>query len=195
MSTQTHTDNSSLSLKVAVSRWVWDHIPERRVLDLFCGQQGWMYQGIWHEASEYLGVDKFRPHRLATTLKVSAERAVGTFDLSCYTIFDVDTYTTPWVVARRICVRRGPGRFGMALTLGDERGLKNGHSNEITRRMIGASGLSDYRLLVRYRQFIQGLLLRSIGEMPGITLVEAVKGEVVKQSTITYIGLVVDKQV
>ncbi len=188
------TDNSNVALKLAVRRWVWERIPEHRVLDLYCGKGGKMWEGIWKEADVYLGCDKFRPHDFATTLKISAERAVQSFDLDVYTIFDVDCYASPWAVARRILRRRGPGKFGLILTTGEERALKNGSANEIIRRSIGASELSDLRLLVKYREFVYELMLRSLGELPGITLIGGCKGVAAGAQQMLYFGLVVESE-
>lgn len=187
----TKTDNSDERLKLDVRRWLAEQFDVWRVLDLYCGEQGRMYQGLGHRASDYFGVDKFRPHKLAATVKMSAERASQQLRLDDYNLFDVDCYASPWVVARTICRRRGPGRFGLALTSGEERGLKNGHSSEIIRRTIGASGLSDYRLLGRYQETIIGLMLRSLGELPGIALSRAAKAETGRH--IVYLGVVVEK--
>ncbi len=185
------TDNSEERLKLAVRRWLADQFDDWRVLDLYCGEEGRMYQGVWSEASSYFGVDKFRPHSLATTVKMSAERASQQLRLDDYNLFDVDCYASPWAVARTICRRRGPGCFGLAMTSGEERGLKNGHSSEIIRRTIGASGLSDYRLLGRYQDMVIGLMLRSLGEIPGTTLCRAAKAKTARH--IVYLGVVVEK--
>ncbi len=186
------TDNSNVALKLAVRRWVWDRIPGRRVHDLYCGKDGKMWEGIWKEADAYLGCDKFHPHSHATTLKISAERAVQAFDLDAYTIFDVDCYVSPWAVARKILRRRGPGTFGLVVTIGEERALKNGWGNEIIRRTIGASGLSDLRLLVRYRELVYGLMLHSLGELPGIRLLGGCKGVAAGPQQMHYFGLVIE---
>lgn len=186
------TDNSNEALKLEVREWLASHFDEWRVLDLYCGEQGRMYQGIWSRAAEYFGVDKFRPHKLAVTARMSAERAAQQLRLDDYNLYDLDCYDSPWGVARTILRRRGPGRFGLAMTSGEERGLKNGHSNEIIRRTIGASGLSDLRLLGRYQDLVVGLMLRSLAELPGVQLVAAAKAETARH--IIYLGGVFDKE-
>jgi hypothetical protein len=188
-----YTDNSSLHLKWQIRRWIWDRIPDHRVLDLYCGSQGRMWECIWRDAEEYLGVDKFRPHNHAITLRMSAERASQQMDLSKYTIFDVDCYDSPWMVARRICKRFPAGRFGLALTAGDSRSMRTGSSNEVSRRTLGISGFSDLRLLYRYRELVVSLMVRSLGEIAGMRLVAGVRAEVSKQNAVTYLGLVCEK--
>jgi len=185
------TDNSNEALKLTVRQWLAEQFDTWRVLDLYCGKNGRMYRGIWSQAEDYFGVDKYTPHQLAPTARMSAERASQQLDLDRYNLFDVDCYSSPWVVARTILHRRGPGRFGLVMTSGEDRGLRNGHANEIIRRSIGASGLSDYRLLVRYRELVIGLMLRSLGEIKGVQLLRAVKAETDRH--IQYIGLIVEK--
>jgi len=187
-------DNSAEGLKLAIRRWLWEEIPERRVLDLYCGKDGRMWEGIWRDAESYLGCDKFRPHNHTTTLKMSAERAVQSLDLDSWTIFDIDPYASPWVVGRRILLKRGAGTYGLALTSGEERGLKNGSSNEIIRRSIGASGLSDYRLLLHYRDLVFGLMLRSLADIPGITLKKGVKVTGAGPSKMLYFAMVIESE-
>lgn len=188
------TDNSSVELKLAVREWVASRVAQPwHVLDLYCGCNGEMYQGIWSRAEVYFGVDKFNPHKLANTARMSAEVASQRFDLDRYNIFDVDCYASPWAVARRILLRRGAGAFGIILTNGEERGFKNGNSNELVRATLGLSGFSDLRLLVRYSDLVIDLMIRSLLEIPGIRFVAGIKGTVHKTNSMRYIGLVLDK--
>lgn len=193
MATRTR-DNSNLGLKLAVRRWLLSQVDTPQVLDLYCGASGQMWQGVWREATTYLGVDKNTPHSHATTMRMSAERAVQSLDLDTYNLFDVDTYSSPWAVARKVIKRRGPGQFGLALTVGEARGLRNGNSNEIVRRSIGASGLSDYRLLGRYQDLVTGLMIRSLIEIPGISLSAGRIGKGVGNNPMVYIGLLLDNR-
>jgi hypothetical protein len=190
-------DNSNIPLKVAVRRWLKEQVTPHRVLDLYCGAEGQMYQHCWADAETYFGVDKFRPHGLAPTAKMSAEHAAGRLRLDDYTLFDVDCYDSPWIVARRILKRRGPGRFGLALTSGDfcmahGGGSHPGYGNEVIRATLGVSDFSDLGLLGRYHDLVHKLMIRSLGEIDGIRLVSAVQGETERH--IKYIGLIVDKR-
>jgi hypothetical protein len=186
------TDNSNEALKLAVRRWVWERIPERRVLDLYCGKEGRMWEGIWQEADSYLGCDKFRPHGKATTLKMSAERAAQFLSLDDYTIFDVDCYSSPWVVARKILRRRGPGTFGLCLTVGEDKGLKD-EASEIIRVTTGIGSLARCHLLARFGDIVLGLMLKSMICIPGITAEQGIKATIVKQNQMYYLGLIVSK--
>ena len=186
------TDNSNLAIKLKVRRWLFEQFDNRRVLDLYCGRQGKMHQGLWNEADLYFGTDKNCPHRFGNTVKMSAEYASQHLDISDFNIFDVDCYASPWRVARRILRRHTGGRLGIVMTSGEYRGLENGRSSEIVRRSIGASGLSDYRLLGRFQDSIIRLMIRSLGEIAGVKLL---KGVVAQTNThIVYLALTLDKQ-
>ncbi len=188
------TDNSSVELKLAVREWVGERIPRPwAVLDLYCGKDGKMFQGIWAQAESYFGVDKFQPHKLGNTARMSAEVASQRLNLDGFNIFDVDCYASLWAVARRILARRGAGTFGLALTDGEDRGMKNGHSNEIVRATLGLSHFSDLRLLSRFSDLVIDLMVRSLLEMPGVRFVAGVKGTVEKANPVRYIGLILDK--
>lgn len=170
------TDVSDLSLKVAVRQWVIDRIRPASVLDLYCGRYGYMYQDVWYQASEYLGTDNNEPHDLAHTLKMSAERAVQDMDLDTFNIYDVDPYNSPWIVARRILRRRASGQFGLVLTSGEWRGLYGSHANEVIRATLGLTTISNLSLFCRQYETIMLLMVRSLVEMPGVTLDAGVYG-------------------
>ena len=176
-----------------VREWIIKAIPEPNVLDLYCGKDGMMWLHVWKHADSYFGVDKNTPHNMARTVKMSAETAVSKFDLEKYNIFDIDTYSSPWVVARRILRKKSPGRFALSLTCGESRGMKNGKSNEIIRVSTGSSGLSDYRLLYRYHDLVIKLMIRSLSEIKGITIEKAVMSQAGIQNKMSYISLLVLK--
>jgi hypothetical protein len=187
------TDNSDVELKVRVREWVAARLEELAVLDLFCGREGEMYQRVWHRAGLYLGVDKAEPHKLARTICLPAELAVQELDLDLFNCYDVDCYASPWLVARRVLRKRGPGRFGLVLTSGENRSLKTGDCNEVMRTTLGVSGLSDLRLLSRFSDLVMDLMIASLGEMPGIKLESGIKAKVAKPDAVYYFGLIVDK--
>lgn len=185
------TDNTDEKLKIKIREYVFNKIDCPVVLDLYCGSLGKMYQGIWHRASGYLGVDKNIPHSLDKTIKLSAEYAASKFDLSPFNVFDVDCYSSPWIVTRRLLKRISPGRYGFCLTSGEHRGLSNGNSNEVIRATLGLSGFSDLRLLVRYQRLVMLLMIKSLLDIDGVKIES---GQIaLTERGIAYIGLVVDK--
>jgi hypothetical protein len=185
------TDNSNIELKVAVRNLVYEKIDEPVVLDLYCGS-GIMYKEVWHKANSYLGVDKYSPHKLDRTIKLSAEMAVANLDLSLFNIFDVDCYDSPWIVARRILHKLDAGRHGLVLTSGEWRSLCS-TANEIVRATLGLSGFSDLRLLIRYQKLINLLMIKSLTEIKGV--VPHYGAIAYTNRNIAYIGLVVDKTI
>lgn len=185
------TDNSDIESKLKVRRAVMAHVNKPvSVLDLYCGH-GVMFENVWKGADKYFGVDKYSPHALGPTAKMRAEVAVRRLDLDGFNLFDVDTYNSPWVVARQILKRRGGGQFGIVLTSGEDRGLKNGYANEIIRRSIGASGLSDYRLFTRFHRLVMLLMIRSLWQIRGIVLEKG--WMIITNRNVTYVGLCVNK--
>lgn len=190
------TDNSFTEGKIAVREWLLERVAApSQVLDLYCGAEGQMYQGVWHKADSYFGVDKRGPHGLAPTCKMSAERAAGTFALDDYNLFDLDCYDSPWKVARRIIQRRGPGAFGMALTTGEQHGLMSGKGNEIIRATLGIRNLSDTRLFGRFWEDVILLMVRSLGEMECATLgpTMLITGKRTGGYWVHYAGITIDK--
>ena len=186
-------DNSALPLKVGVRRWILERTEEPAVLDLYCGKVGKMYQLVWREAGTYLGTDKNEPHGLGPAIKLSAERAVSTLPLDRWNIYDIDPYDSPWAIARKIIHRRGPGLFGLVLTSGEGRGLRNGDSNEIIRRTIGASSLSNLTLLGRWQYDVMGLMIRSLLEMEGMAFSGGVQAHTGGPNPMYYFGLLLHK--
>ena len=193
MSADMKTDNSSLQAKVAVRLWLLERIDHPAVLDLYCGRNGQMYRNAWKRAEVYLGTDKRQPHDLAPTLRMSAERAIAGLNLDSYNVFDIDPYDSPWAIARKVLQRKNEGVVGMALTSGEGRGLKNGTMNEILRKTIGASGLSNCNMMYRWRYDIMGIMVRSLLEIPGISWLCGVWVVVRKQNDMFYWGLVLRK--
>jgi len=192
------TDNSGLRQKIDIRRWLMGRIsPPHRVLDLYCGSAGEMYRGCWSAADLYLGVDKRTPHALGRTIRLSAEEAVEAIDLDLFNIYDLDPYDSPWIVARRIIHRRGPGVFGMALTSGECHGMMSGRSNEVVRAILGIRNLSDTRLFGRYWHDVFHLLCKSLGEINGTRIISPIAVASSKPKSgaywVSYAGIVLDK--
>lgn len=104
-------DNNHLGkqAKIKIRRQALDAIgPDNaRVLDIFCGEQGEMYNEIWHDAIYYDGID------IRWTQTDKRRRYVGDnkvfieyLDLQRYNVFDVDAYGSPWEIMAVISKRR-----------------------------------------------------------------------------------------
>lgn len=150
-------DNSSVRLKVRIREKAFKYIsPESaRVLDLYCGS-GVMYKNVWYRAGSYFGTDKNKTHTYTPTAKISAEKAVSNFNLDKFNIFDIDCYSCPWGVARKIAKTKANESYVLILTDGTSRGLINGISNKYIRDALNLNGITDVRFLGRYREYVIG---------------------------------------
>jgi len=153
-------DNKSLSLKVAIREAILNRIEHPKVLDLYCGMTGEMYDRVWNRADEYLGCDKYNPHRKAKTARLSAETTIETIDIEMFNIFDLDCYSSPWAVANRI-VEKATGRLGMVLTDGTWRAT-GGKMNEEMRRELGVGHFSITTLFKRYYHEVSLIMLKAL---------------------------------
>jgi len=108
MSHQTKTDNRRLDLKVQLRRHTLDQaqLGAIRVLELCAGEGAvWRTMRRHVKVADYVPVD-IAP-RLPGTLKgdVMDERFLSAFDLSRFTVIDIDTYGEPWKPWRHVFER------------------------------------------------------------------------------------------
>ncbi len=126
--TSNQRDNSATTAKVALRRFVLDHINPARVFDAFCGT-GAMYDGAWKDAADYLGCDSrdWSIHDLQAPPRYWCDNrlALRCTDLHRFNIFDLDAYGDPWPQAMIIAARRSwqPKERG-ALVITDGNALK-----------------------------------------------------------------------
>jgi hypothetical protein len=117
------TDNNPQArrAKIAVRQNVLDAIGRKAsVFDAFAGS-GDMYSSVWKNAGYYVGCD-LKP-QTDSRLMFCADnaRVLRAIDLSRFSIFDLDSYGSPWIQAIIIADRRrvAPGElFGLVLTEG-----------------------------------------------------------------------------
>jgi hypothetical protein len=117
------TDNNpqAFRAKVAIRRSVLDAVGrDKAVFDAFAGF-GQMYSAVWKDATGYTGCD-MKPQRDSRLMFCADNRRVmRAIDLASFSIFDLDSYGSPWVQAIIIADRRrvAPGELlGLALTEG-----------------------------------------------------------------------------
>lgn len=148
-------DNSAIKLKKRIREkaFVYINPDNAKVLDLYCGL-GVMYKNVWYRAKSYFGVDKNKTHTYKPTARISAEKAVSNFDLDDFNIFDIDCYSCPWGVARKIAKTKLNENYILILTDGTTRGLINGKSNKFIRDGLNLNGITDVRFLGRYREYV-----------------------------------------
>jgi hypothetical protein len=93
---------------------------QARVFDCFAGE-GAMHRAVWHQAAEYVGCDRqwFQDDRKVYV--GDNRRVLRAIDLTRFTIFDVDSWGSPWEQLYIIAARRplAPDeRLGLVITEG-----------------------------------------------------------------------------
>ena len=146
------TDNSDITAKIAVRRFALEVIGSPRVLDL-CAGEGVMFKRVWKDSTNYLGIDKrfSRGEENGICWKGDHSRLLGkAMEMDRWNIIDIDAYSNPWLLARKVLKRIETKEFAMTLTCGIKRGLGNGKTSGYIRRVSGTNGFSDTRLLIRW---------------------------------------------
>jgi hypothetical protein len=117
------TDNNpqAFRAKVAIRRNVLAAVGTKAaVFDAFAGE-GQMYSAIWKDAASYTGCDQ-KPQRDGRLMFCADNRRVmRAIDLAPFSIFDFDSYGSPWVQAIILADRRrvaGGELLGLVLTEG-----------------------------------------------------------------------------
>jgi hypothetical protein len=117
------TDNNpqAFRAKVAIRKSVLDAVGrDRGVFDAFAGS-GEMYSAVWKDAAAYTGCDQ-KPQRDGRLLFCADNRRVlRAIELAPFSIFDLDSYGSPWVQAIIIADRRRVAAgelLGLVLTEG-----------------------------------------------------------------------------
>jgi hypothetical protein len=126
-----NTDNSAMSTKLALRRWLLDRtgITEVRVLDCCAGAGR-----IWTAMEDFTTIRLWtkidvKPRDMFT-LKMKAEQAVVALPLADYNVVDIDPYGEPWA-AYRALLKRLTSRMLVFLTVGDFRGTISGAAIEV----------------------------------------------------------------
>jgi hypothetical protein len=116
-------DNSKAAhkAKVTIRENVLGSIGEKdaQVFDC-CSGEGQMYRAVWHRAADYCGCDRdWFPHAQHKAFKADNRRVLRAIGLQHYTVFDVDTWGSPWEALYIIAVRRPLApeeRLGLVMT-------------------------------------------------------------------------------
>jgi hypothetical protein len=117
------TDNNPQArrAKIAIRQNVLDLIGNKaRVFDAFAGS-GEMYSAVWRKAGYYVGCDLKPQSDSRLMFCADNTRVLRAIDLMHFTIFDFDSYGSPWVQAVILADRHrvAPGeRIGLVLTEG-----------------------------------------------------------------------------
>lgn len=117
------TDNNpqAYRAKVAIRRKVLEAVgADKAVFDAFAGS-GEMYSAVWKDAKAYAGCDVKYQRDGRLMFCADNRRVMRAIDLAPFSIFDLDSYGSPWVQAIILADRRrvAPGELlGLVLTEG-----------------------------------------------------------------------------
>lgn len=125
--------------KADIRRRVLAGVTPSHVLDVFAGDGG-MYRRAWREADSYTAMDRkwFRDDRRAYV--GDSLLMLRGIDLNAFTIFDVDSYGSPWPAAWTIAKLRRwdrPETIGFVLTYGSGFKIKFGQVPVVEAAMAG----------------------------------------------------------
>lgn len=187
------TDNNpqAFRAKVAIRRNVLAAIgADAAVFDAFAGA-GEMYSAVWKDAAHYTGCDQ-KPQRDGRLMFCADNRRVmRAIDLAPFSVFDFDSYGSPWVQAIILADRRRVAageQLGLVLTEGAGFAYKSNIVPEaialLTGLRTGIVGLSKKQDAVIDRA-IAGLARRM-----GCEIVKRWQAEGRTGSAMRYIGLV-----
>jgi hypothetical protein len=117
------TDNNpqAFRAKVSIRRSVIDAVGrDKGVFDAFAGS-GEMYSAVWKDAAFYTGCDQKLQRDGRLMFCADNRRVLRAIDLAPFSIFDLDSYGSPWVQAIIIADRRRVAAgelLGLVLTEG-----------------------------------------------------------------------------
>ena len=102
-----HNAGRAVKAKADIRLHVLEHVRPARVFDAFCGPTGEMWQRVWREADDYVGVDRewhiTDPRRRYVGDNVAVMRSI---DLGRFNIFDLDAFGSPYELLCILLARR-----------------------------------------------------------------------------------------
>jgi hypothetical protein len=187
MTVQTKTDNRRLDLKLQLRRMVLEYLDLRQVavLDLCAGSgEVWRSMRQFVKVGEYVPVD-ISP-RMPGTLHgdVMDPRFLSAFDLSRFSVVDIDTYGEPWQPWRHV-FERLTRRTAVFLTHGAVSSPGGANISTFAREALGIPKAWEVPMKRELALFAAKYLL--LGPSPGKTIE---KGWKVALENVSYYGLV-----
>lgn len=151
------TDNSDLEGKLILRRAALAALKGEpaRVLDCYAGE-GHMYEAVWHQAAEYLGLEQRfsrppgdpRGHTWRGDNRDLIGRAITRRP---WNIIDLDAYGTPWALLKYAAEHAQARRLMVTVTCGLSRAMcSTTAAPHWLRDLAGFRGLSYTGLLVRW---------------------------------------------
>lgn len=159
------TDNAPITAKQQIRLSILDKINNPRVCEVFCGA-GEMYRSVWHEAEDYMGIDKRKFFDERVTICGDAEKAIRTINLNDYNIFDIDAYGSPYNILSYIVQNRTEkGELAFVLTDGSAMDLRLGR---VSRGLRELSGIKNH-VLKRASNIHDELIIEVVKNIEKIT--------------------------
>lgn len=147
-------DNGNLEAKLMIRQQAIDWAPPHpRVLDCFAGE-GHMYKMIWRDVcSSYLGFDKRFSRSGASKdgecWRGDNERLIVNGMRRSWDIVDLDAYSNPWPLLRKVAKLSHVDDIVVTATCGLDRSIRSGNS-DFACAVVGASRLTSTSLLIRW---------------------------------------------
>ena len=121
-------DNTNLGLKIKLRKKAIEYAGGNNkafVLDLFAGK-GNMRKFAWAKVARYVGCDKKYSRPNYECIKGDNERLLpGLLKIDSFNIFDLDAYSNPFPLGKKICDLINPGEYQFILTDGINRDLSS----------------------------------------------------------------------
>lgn len=185
---------AAFKAKVAIRRNVLAAIgrDQAAVFDAYAGS-GALYRAVWSDAERYVGCDLkwYRDERLAYV--ADCRRVLRAVDLKPWSIFDLDSYGSPWEAALIVAARRpveAGERIGIVLTEGSGLKVKLG---TLPTALSIASGVNAH-LLGGARVFdrIIERAIAGLGRRMTCRIVKRWEAQGKTGAGVRYIGLVLE---
>lgn len=188
---QTNNHPESLRDKIEIRLRVFNAVGSGAVFDAYAGG-GEMYRAVWKNAARYVGCDEqwFNDERMMYTC--DCRRLLRTLSLQSFSIFDFDSYGSPWDCAIILAARRrvAPGeRIGVVLTEGSGFTLKFGG---LPKGLAALAGFGTLRVpgAIRSRKEIATRAINGLADRLHCRVQHLWRAEREKQSAMFYLGIV-----
>ena len=152
------TDNANIEKKADIRKSLVNDIATSRVLEVYCGS-GVMHDMLWHEAMDYVGIDKLKFFDSRKTICGDAEKALSLIDVNDFNVFDIDAYGSPYEVLDAITRKYTlSGGVSFIITDGIQIDLRMGKICAGLRRFIDFKGKRLRNAHMMHDDYIQKIV-------------------------------------
>jgi len=187
--TKIENHDASLADKIEIRERVLAAVGGR-VFDAYAGG-GTMYAAVWRKAEGYEGCDERRFVDERVMFCADCRRVMRNVDLSPFSIFDFDSFGSPWEPCIILAARRkvAPGeRVGIVLTEGSGLKLKFG---QLPGALSYLAGMKDRQAgLIRGGKEIAARALAALARRMNCRIEKTWRAERLAGSAMLYFGVV-----